>query len=152
MYVHEFEKEFWHINYLSGGYLTPPSLDFYFVVGGKHGLVKFRDDQWWSFPWPEEGDLDTFQCPMSPVLHWSLSQPLLGPNMKSIILHQSNYCHPQATTFLTLSPLNATNHRNIWNPSQQCRTFDNWMGSEMWNVPGSDQADIEILSPVYWGY
>ena len=112
-YVHEFKKEFWHINYLSGGYLTPPSLDFYFVVGGKHGLVKFRDDQWWSFPWPEEGDLDTFQCPMSPALHWSLSQPLLGPNMKSIILHQSNYCHPQATTFLTLSPLNATNHRNI---------------------------------------
>ena len=43
---YDFEKEFWHINYLSGGYLTPPSTDFYFVVGGKRGLVKFRDDQW----------------------------------------------------------------------------------------------------------
>ena len=49
------EESFWHINNLLGGYLTPPSIDFYFVVGGKHGLVKFRDDQWWSFPWPEEG-------------------------------------------------------------------------------------------------
>ena len=43
---YDFEKECWHINYLSGGYLTPPSTDFYFVVGGKRGLVKFRDDQW----------------------------------------------------------------------------------------------------------
>ena len=58
--------------------------------------------------------LDTFHCPMSPALHWSLSQPLLGQNMKSIIIHhQSNNCHPQASTFLTLSALNVTNHRNI---------------------------------------
>ena len=74
--------------------------------------------------------LDTFHCPMSPALHWSLSQPLLGQNMKSIIiLHQSNYCHPQATTFLTLSSLNVTNHRNI-----ESQAAMQWMGSEMWNV------------------
>ena len=69
---------------------------------------------------------DTFHCPMSPLprpLHWSLSQPFLGPNMRCIVPHQSHHCHLKLqATSLSSSRLNATNHRNM--ESQHCRAIE----------------------------